>query len=96
LAAVKLRNIAPAQRFDAPSAKEMVMANPKEPRSFEDKDPTHGKDTPPYASKPGQHMMGDETEEQNLNQPGDPSQRISKEEVEQAFREGDQPGAQRP
>ncbi len=35
---------------------------------------------PPY---PG--MMGDGTEEQNLNQPGDTSARISREEVEVAF-----------
>jgi hypothetical protein len=76
---------------------EIPMADPRETRSFEDKDPTHGKDTPPYANKPGQHMMGDETEEQNLNQPGDPSQRITEEDVEEAFRqEGGQPGAQRP
>ena len=30
-------------------------------------------------------MMGDGTEEQNLNQVGDPSRRIKKEEVEAAF-----------
>jgi hypothetical protein len=30
-------------------------------------------------------MMGDGTEEQNLNEPGDPSARIKKEEVEAAF-----------
>ena len=30
-------------------------------------------------------MMGDGTEEQNLNQPGDPSKRISEEEVDDAF-----------
>jgi hypothetical protein len=34
-------------------------------------------------SRPG--VMGDETEEQNLNQPGDPSARISRDEVEAAF-----------
>jgi hypothetical protein len=74
------------------------MADRKEPRSFEqvDKDPSHGKDTPPYAAKQGQEMMGDETEEQNLNQKGDPSARISKEEVEDAFRQEGKPGAQRP
>lgn len=37
----------------------------------------------PAISKPG--MMGDGTEEQNLNQPGDPSLRIKKEDVEAAF-----------
>ena len=30
-------------------------------------------------------MMGDGTEEQNLNQPGDPSARIDQAEVEDAF-----------
>lgn len=30
-------------------------------------------------------MMGDGTEEQNLNQPGQPEKRITKEEVEEAF-----------
>ena len=36
------------------------------------------------ASRPG--VMGDGTEEQNLNQPGDPSARITQQEVEEAFR----------
>jgi hypothetical protein len=49
-------------------------------------------------SKPGQQglsrpgVMGDETEEQNLNQPGDPSARISREDVEAAF-SGNKPAA---
>lgn len=34
-------------------------------------------------------VMGDGTEEQNLGQPGDPSKRITKEEVEEAFGEKD-------
>jgi hypothetical protein len=34
-------------------------------------------------------MMGDGTEEQNLNEPGNPSARIKKDEVETAF--GDKP-----
>lgn len=39
-------------------------------------------------------MMGDGTEEQNLNQPGDPEKRITKEEVEEAFKaKGDQGSA---
>ncbi len=38
-------------------------------------------------SHPG--MMGDGTEEQNLNQKGDPAARIGKDEVEAAF--GNQP-----
>lgn len=32
-------------------------------------------------------MMGDGTEEQNLNEKGDPSARITKDEVEDAFRD---------
>ncbi len=32
-------------------------------------------------------MMGDGTEEQNLNQKGDPAARITKEEVEEAFKD---------
>lgn len=36
-------------------------------------------------SQPG--VLGDETEEQNLNQPGNPKARISREEVEDAFRQ---------
>lgn len=63
------------------------MGKSGEPRNFEDKDPGHGKDTPPYANPEGQEMMGDGTEEQNLNQKGDPSARITKDEVEQAFKE---------
>jgi hypothetical protein len=34
-------------------------------------------------SQPG--VLGDQTEEQNLGQPGDPSARITKAEVEEAF-----------
>jgi hypothetical protein len=41
----------------------------------------------PKISHPG--MMGDGTEEQNLNERGDPSARISKEDIESAF--GKQP-----
>ena len=32
-------------------------------------------------------MLGDGTEEQNLNQEGDPGARITKEEVEEAFKD---------
>jgi hypothetical protein len=63
------------------------MAQDQEQRSFEDKDPTHAKDTPPYANPAGQPVMGDGTEEQNLGQEGDASARITKEDVEEAFRE---------
>jgi hypothetical protein len=35
-------------------------------------------------SHPG--MLGDGTEEQNLNQPGNPKARISRDEVEDAFK----------
>ncbi len=38
---------------------------------------------PATDSRPG--MMGDGTEEQNLGQPGNPSARIKKEEVDAAF-----------
>jgi hypothetical protein len=37
----------------------------------------------PKITHPG--MMGDGTEERNLNEPGDPSARIKAEEVEAAF-----------
>lgn len=35
-------------------------------------------------------VMGDGTEEQNLGQPGDPSKRISEDEVQEAFGSDDQ------
>jgi hypothetical protein len=38
---------------------------------------------PAKVSHPG--MMGDGTEEQNLNEPGNPAARIKKEEVDAAF-----------
>ncbi len=43
----------------------------------------------PKTPKPDPHpgMMGDGTEEQNLGQPGDPSARITKEDVEEAFKD---------
>ena len=47
-----------------------------------DADKPHDDKTDPH---PG--MMGDGTEEQNLGQPGDPSKRITKEEVEDAFKD---------
>jgi hypothetical protein len=62
------------------------MADRDEQRSFEDKDPTHGKDTPAYKAKPGQEMLGDGTEEQNLDQKGSGS-KVTKEDVEQALRD---------
>ena len=47
--------------------------------------PNHPNDAkkPAKVSHPG--MMGDGTEEQNLNEPGDPAARIKKEEVDAAF-----------
>lgn len=36
-------------------------------------------------------VMGDGTEEQNLGQPGDPSKRISEDEVKDAFSEEKKP-----
>jgi hypothetical protein len=38
---------------------------------------------PPATPHPG--MMGDGTEEQNLGQPGNPSARIKKDEIDAAF-----------
>jgi hypothetical protein len=46
------------------------------------KDP---QDTKKKIDHPG--MMGDGTEEQNLNQPGNPAARIKKEDVDAAFGE---------
>ena len=47
-------------------------------------------DDPKKDPHPG--MMGDGTEEQNLNQRGDPSKRITGDEVEEAFaRKPDKP-----
>jgi hypothetical protein len=37
-------------------------------------------------------MMGDGTEEQNLNQPGNPAARISEAEVKEAFQDENQAG----
>ncbi|MDB5448001.1 MAG: hypothetical protein JWQ97_3318 [Phenylobacterium sp.] len=62
------------------------MAKSDQDRSFQDKDASHGKDTPPYANKPGQEMMGDGTEEQNLDQQ-DQGSKITKDEVEEAYRD---------
>ena len=60
-----------------------------ENRSFEDKDATHGKDTPAYKADPGQPVLGDDTGE--LSADGE-TQRISEDEVQEAFR--DQGGGQ--
>ncbi len=49
-------------------------------------------DQPPQDPHPG--MLGDGTEEQNLNQPGDPSRRIGEDEVNAAFSEGENPARQ--
>jgi hypothetical protein len=50
---------------------------------------TSKKPDPKVVAKPGKiahpGMMGDGTEEQNLNEPGDPSKRIKKSEVNAAF-----------
>lgn len=48
-------------------------------------DPKADKVTEPY---PG--MMGDGTEEQNLNQPGNPAGRITEVEVDEAFKDAPQ------
>ena len=53
--------------------------------------------TKPSTDKPVEPhtgMMGDGTEEQNLNQKGDPSARITEDEVKDAF--GEKPPAPKP
>ncbi len=45
------------------------------------------KPSPDKPVEPHPGMMGDGTEEQNLNQKGDPSARISEDEVKDAFGE---------
>ncbi|MET0273540.1 MAG: hypothetical protein ABW360_11175 [Phenylobacterium sp.] len=45
--------------------------------------------TPDTEKHPG--MMGDGTEEQNLNQKGDPSKRITEDEVQDAFGKDEAP-----
>ena len=45
------------------------------------------KPTTPKPVEPHPGMMGDGTEEQNLNQKGDPSARITEDEVTDAFGE---------
>ncbi|MBE7218663.1 MAG: hypothetical protein INR64_09355 [Caulobacteraceae bacterium] len=50
-------------------------------------DENTGRDYKQDGSQPG--VLGDQTEEQNLGQKGDPSKRITKEEVEEAFKDAD-------
>ena len=45
------------------------------------------KPTPPKSAELHPGMMGDGTEEQNLNQKGDPAARIKEDEVKDAFGE---------
>ncbi|WP_397404596.1 hypothetical protein [Phenylobacterium sp.] len=52
------------------------------------------KPTPPKVVELHPGMMGDGTEEQNLNQKGDPSARIKEDEVKDAF--GEKPPTPRP
>jgi hypothetical protein len=47
--------------------------------------PTTPHDTKKQADVARPGMMGDGTEEQNLNQPGNPTARIKKEDVDAAF-----------
>ncbi len=49
-----------------------------------DKTTTPPSDTGKKPAHPG--MLGDGTEEQNLNQPGNPADRIKKEDVDAAFK----------
>ena len=53
--------------------------------------PDDNSSKPKKPSHPG--MMGDETEEQNLNQPGDPKARITRDEVEDTFEKAPTPKA---
>ena len=46
-------------------------------------DKDKSKQEPKVVTTPG--VLGDGTEEQNLNQPGDPKARITEEEVREAF-----------
>ena len=48
----------------------------------------------PTAVEPHPGMMGDGTEEQNLNQKGDPSARITEDEIQDAF--GEKPPVPKP
>ncbi len=52
-------------------------------------------DTPKLAD-PHPGMMGDGTEEQNLNQKGDPAARITEDEVQDAFGEKSETPAAKP
>lgn len=47
-----------------------------------------GREYPQDGSQPG--VLGDQTEEQNLGQPGDPSKRITEDEVNEAFKDAPQ------
>ena len=55
------------------------MADKMEPKTEHDKTKKPGPEMHPG-------MLGDGTEEQNLNQPGDPSKRITEAEVDSAFK----------
>ena len=50
----------------------------------------------PKTTDPHPGMMGDGTEEQNLNQKGDPSARITEDEVKEAFGEKAEAPAAKP
>jgi hypothetical protein len=54
-------------------------------RTPSDRDRWSGSDQQRRYGASGPGVMGDWTEEQNLNQPGDPSARITRREVEEAF-----------
>jgi hypothetical protein len=56
------------------------MSNRPDDTSSKSKQPSAKPEQP---SHPG--MLGDGTEEQNLNQPGNPKARISRDEVEDTF-----------
>ena len=54
------------------------------------------KDTKKHPATPHPGMMGDGTEEQNLDQRGDPAARIKKDDVDAAFAKGGEEKLTRP
>jgi len=61
------------------------MTSKPDPNNTDKHTDKHAKKNP-ATQHPG--MMGDGTEEQNLNQPGNPAARIKKDEVDAAFAKG--------
>ena len=59
------------------------LPQPENPMTDKTKAPDDVNKTPAAEKHPG--MLGDGTEEQNLNQPGNPDARIKKDELTEAF-----------